>query len=27
VEKIDPEPRFGEFGTDQPGSDFIFVVK
>lgn len=27
VEKIDPEPRFGEFGTDQPGSDFIFVVE
>jgi len=27
VEKIDPEPRFGEFGSDQPGSDFIFVVK
>ena len=27
VEKIDPEPRFGEFGADQPGSDFIFVVK
>lgn len=27
VEKIDPEPRFGEFGTDQPGSDFIFILK
>jgi len=27
VEKINPEPRFGEFGTDQPGSDFIFIVK
>ncbi len=27
VEKINPEPRFGEFGSDQPGSDFIFVVK
>lgn len=27
IEKIDPEPRFGEFGTDQPGSDFIFIVK
>lgn len=26
VEKIDPEPRFGEFGSDQPGSDFIFIV-
>lgn len=27
IEKINPEPRFGEFGSDQPGSDFIFVVK
>jgi len=27
VEKINPEPRFGEFGTNEPGSDFIFVVK
>ncbi len=27
VEKINPEPRFGDFGTDQPGSDFIFIVK
>jgi hypothetical protein len=27
VEKINPEPRFGEFGTDEPGSDFIFVVR
>ncbi|MCK5701203.1 MAG: caspase family protein, partial [Cyclobacteriaceae bacterium] len=23
VEKINPEPRFGEFGSDEPGSDFI----
>ncbi len=27
IEKISPEPRFGEFGTNEPGSDFIFVVK
>ena len=27
VEKINPEPRFGEFGSDEPGSDFIFIVK
>jgi len=27
VEKIVPEPRFGDFGTDQPGSDFIFIVR
>jgi hypothetical protein len=27
IEKINPEPRFGEFGTDQPGSDFIFIVR
>lgn len=27
IEKIDPEPRFGEFGSDEPGSDFIFIVK
>ncbi len=27
VEKINPEPRFGEFGSNEPGSDFIFVVK
>jgi len=27
VEKITPEPRAGEFGTNEPGSDFIFVTK
>ena len=27
VEKVDPEPRYGEFGNNQPGSDFIFVAK
>ena len=27
VEKLNPEPRFGEFGDNEPGSDFVFVVK
>ena len=27
VEKVDPEPRGGEFGSNEPGSDFIFVAK
>lgn len=27
VEKVSPEPRYGEFGSNQPGSDFIFVAK
>jgi len=27
VEKITPEPRAGEFGTNEPGSDFLFVTK
>lgn len=27
VEKADPQPRFGEFGDNEPGSDFIFVLK
>lgn len=27
VEKVDPEPRYGEFGNNEPGSDFIFVAK
>jgi len=27
VEKINPEPRLGEFGTNTPGSDFLFVVQ
>lgn len=26
VEKIEPEPRAGEFGANEPGSDFIFVL-
>lgn len=27
VEKVNPQPRFGEFGSNEPGSDFILVVK
>ena len=27
VEKVNPQPRFGEFGNNEPGSDFILVVK
>lgn len=27
VERIDPEPRAGEFGSNEPGSDFLFVVQ
>jgi len=27
VEKINPEPRTGSFGDDEPGSDFVFVAK
>ena len=27
IEKVKPEPRFGGFGSDEPGSDFIFIVK
>ncbi len=27
LEKISPEPHAGEFGTNEPGSDFIFVAK
>jgi len=27
VEKTNPQPRFGEFGDNEPGSDFIFVLK
>ncbi|MBZ4171027.1 hypothetical protein JYG45_24325, partial [Escherichia fergusonii] len=25
VESVIPEPRYGEFGDNQPGSDFIFI--
>ncbi|GAB4482021.1 MAG: hypothetical protein OHK0057_37350 [Thermoflexibacter sp.] len=27
VEALNPEPKSGSFGDDEPGSDFIFVVK
>jgi len=27
IEKVNPQPRFGEFGDNEPGSDFLFVVK
>ncbi|HEX9650072.1 MAG TPA: caspase family protein [Cyclobacteriaceae bacterium] len=27
IEKINPEPRTGSFGDDEPGSDFVFVAK
>jgi hypothetical protein len=27
VERLNPEPKFGKFGGDAPGSEFIFVVK
>jgi len=27
VEKVNPQPRFGEFGDNEPGSDFILVIK
>ncbi|MCD4769551.1 MAG: caspase family protein, partial [Bacteroidales bacterium] len=27
VEKVDPQPRFGEFGDNEPGSDFILIAK
>ena len=27
VEKVEPQPRFGEFGDNEPGSDFILLVK
>ncbi|MBC7391151.1 MAG: caspase family protein [Opitutaceae bacterium] len=27
VEKVTPEPRKGEFGDNQPGSDFLFIRK
>ena len=27
IEKVVPEPRAGEFGTNEPGSDFIFIAR
>ncbi len=26
-ERLLPEPRFGEFGSNEPGSDFLFIVR
>jgi len=27
VEKVNPQPRFGEFGDNEPGSDFILISR
>ncbi|MEQ1585019.1 MAG: SUMF1/EgtB/PvdO family nonheme iron enzyme [Cyclobacteriaceae bacterium] len=27
IEKVQPEPRRGEFGNNEPGSDFLFITK
>ena len=27
IEKTKPEPRYGEFGDNEPGSDFLFISK
>lgn len=27
IEKVVPQPRFGEFGNNEPGSDFLFIKK
>lgn len=27
VEKVEPQPRYGEFGDNEPGSDFILLTK
>jgi len=27
IEKVTPEPRAGEFGTNDPGSDFLFIAR
>lgn len=27
IEKVEPQPRYGEFGDNEPGSDFLFVVR
>jgi hypothetical protein len=27
VEAINPEPKYGEFGDNEPGSDFVFVAR
>jgi hypothetical protein len=27
VERVTPEPRQGEWGANEPGSDFVFIAK
>ncbi|MCH8317647.1 MAG: caspase family protein [Bacteroidetes bacterium] len=27
IEKVNPQPRAGEFGNNEPGSDFIFIAR
>ena len=27
LERVKPEPRYGEFGDNEPGSDFLFIRK
>ncbi len=27
IEKVSPQPRLGEFGSNEPGSDFLFIAK
>ncbi len=27
LDKVEPQPRFGEFGDNEPGSDFILIAK
>ncbi len=27
IEKVSPQPRMGEFGVNEPGSDFLFIKK
>ena len=27
IERVQPQPRYGEFGKNQPGSDFIFIAR
>jgi len=27
LERVDPQPRFGEFGDNEPGSDFLLILK
>ena len=27
IEKVDPQPCFGEFGNNEPGSDFMLIAR